>query len=347
MRSGKHFFLVGGGLAGIFLLMGTLAGAADFSRAADKIRDAVVTATVEKNIGSGFIVNGEGDILTSQHLVGTAQQARVKLANGEELPAKVTRTDTARDLALLKVERTHLPAVIFASSDKLKQGEEVAAIGAPLGLSESLTKGAISATSREIEGRTYLQIDAALNEGNSGGPIINQNGYVVGVATKAAEKAQNVGFAIPSVEVMAFLNEAGVAFAALDAPPVAAPAPAEEKPQAAAQEAPSPPEATPAPGSPVPSPQGLRLKPWVWLAAAAVVAFFVSLLTALIVAKLALRRPLAAPPLGYPGASAAPYAAQTPSPGWGTAAPAQQQGMRPQPSPPGEEDLSDIDIELQ
>ncbi len=346
MQGGKHIFLVGGWLAGIFLLTGTLAAAADFSRAADKIRDSVVTVTVGKNIGSGFIVNAEGDILTSQHLVGASQQALVKLANGDELPAKVTRTDAARDLALLKVERTHLPAVIFASSDKLKQGEEVAAIGAPLGLSESLTKGAISATSRTIEGRTYLQIDAALNEGNSGGPIINQNGYVVGVATKAAEKAQNVGFAIPSVEVMAFLNEAGVAFAALDAPPAAAPAPAEEKPKAVAPEAPSPPEATPAPGSPAPPP-GPRLTPWMWLAAAAVVAFFVSLLTALIVAKLAMRRPLAAPSSGYLGASSAPYAAQTPPSGWGTAAPTQQQGMRPQPSPPVEEDLSDIDIELQ
>ncbi len=132
------------------------------------------------------------------------------LANDEELDAKVTKTDEARDLALLKLDMKNLPAVHFAASSELKQGARVAALGTPLGLKGSVTEGIVSALEREVKGKRYLQIDAALNEGNSGGPVIDEHGRVVGVATAIVKEAQNVGFAVPSDAAIAFLQDAGV-----------------------------------------------------------------------------------------------------------------------------------------
>ena len=170
---------------------------ADFAQAADKIRDSVVTVMLEKRMGTGFVVNGDGYIVTNKHVLSKATAATVKLANGDALPAQLAQSDPNRDLVLLKVDRQHLPAVTFASSSKLKQGAEVAALGAPFGLSDTLTKGIVSAPDRDIDGRKYVQIDAALNQGNSGGPIINEQGQVVGVATLVAHEGGEHGVCHP------------------------------------------------------------------------------------------------------------------------------------------------------
>lgn len=317
------------------LALAALPAHADFAQAADRIRDSVVTVSVEKRMGTGFVVNGEGYVLTNKHVLDTATQATVKLANGDELPATVHKADDQRDLAILKVERANLPAVVFASSSRLKQGSEVAAVGAPLGLPDTLTKGIISSPSREINGKTFIQIDAALNQGNSGGPIINEQGQVVGVATKAASEAENMGFAIPSDVAMAFLGENAVTFATLDAPAGAeggAAAPA--TPEGAVPEGPSAagPEAAP-PAAPA---DGL-MQPWMWLVAAALVAFLVSLVTSLLVAKTVAARAVPAMPMGQPEAG-------YPAPGWGETAP--RPAPAAPPATPPTEDLSDIDIEL-
>jgi len=310
---------------------------ADFAQAADKIRDAVVTVTLEKRMGAGCIINGEGYILTNKHVVAEAKAATIKLANGDELPAQLVAADSARDLLLLKVDRQHLPTVTFASSAKLKQGAEVAALGAPFGLSDTLTKGIVSSVSRDIDGHKYVQIDAALNQGNSGGPIINEQGQVVGVATLVAKKAENMGFAIPSDDVMAFLNEANVTYVSLDAPPAAAvPPPGAD----GAPGSPAVPAAPAAPPAPAPAPPAPLMAPWMWLVAAALVAFLVSLVTSLVVAK-SVARGAAAPVMAYAPPS-------HPAPGWGGAPPpvAQAPAPPPQPAPPVVEDLSDVDIEL-
>jgi len=314
---------------------------ADFAQAADKIRDAVVTVMLEKRMGTGFIVNGEGYVLTNKHVLDKATQATVKLANGDELPAEVVRASDTRDLLVLRVDRPHLPNVIFASSAKLKQGAEVAAIGAPFGLSDTLTKGIVSSASRDMDGQKFVQIDAALNQGNSGGPIINDQGQVVGVATLVARKAENMGFAIPSDDVMAFLDEANLTYSTLDAPAAAeAPAEGATPPPAAAV-----PEGGAPAAPPAPSPPALAfIQPWMWLVAAAVVAFLVALVTSLVVAKSVARGVvapvayMAPPPYSAPGWGAAPPAAPSPPP----VAPAPV----PQPQPRPQEDLSDIDIEL-
>ena len=321
------------------LLTGSLAHA-QFAQAADKVRDAVVTVQVtkEKRRGTGFIISPDGYILTNKHVLNGATEATVKLVNGDELPAKVVQTDDAWDLLVLKIERQHLPTVQFAASGKLKQGDEVAAIGAPFGLSDTLTKGVVSSVAREIEGRKYIQIDAALNQGNSGGPIINDEGQVVGVATKAALKAENVGFAIPSDDAMSFLSKVGLTFTAtLDSQP---PEAASGGPPAGGPAAPAVPAAPPAP------PAGPLGQPWVLLAAAAVVAFLVALITALAVSKSAVRG-AAAPYMPGPAYQPAPQSYPAPAPGWGQAPPqAPPPVAPPQIAPRAQEDLSDIDIEL-
>ncbi|MCE5237049.1 S1C family serine protease [bacterium] len=313
---------------------------ADFAQAADKIRDAVVTVMLEKRMGTGFIVNGEGYVLTNKHVLDKATKATVKLANGDELPAELVKASETRDLVVLRVDRPHLPNVIFASSAKLKQGTEVAAIGAPFGLSDTLTKGIVSSASRDIDGQKFVQIDAALNQGNSGGPIINDQGQVVGVATLVAKKAENMGFAIPSDDAMAFLDEAKLTYSTLDAPAAAeAPAEGATPPPAAAVPEAGAPGAPPAASPPAPS---FTLQPWMWLVAAAVVAFLVALITSLVVAKSVARGVVA--PVAY--MAPPPYSA----PGWGAApvpsAPSAAPAPVPQPQPRPQDDLSDIDIEL-
>ena len=315
---------------------------ADFAQAADKIRDAVVTVKLEKRMGTGFVVNAEGYILTNKHVVDKATTATVKLANGDELPAQLVQADGTRDLLLLKVDRPHLPAVAFASSAKLKQGTEVAALGAPFGLSDTLTKGIVSSPSRDLDGQQFVQIDAALNQGNSGGPIINEQGQVVGVATLVAKKAENMGFAIPSNDAMAFLDKAAVTYTTLDAAPAAASPTGEAAAGSpAVPGAPAPAPGPPAAATPTP-PAASFMQPWMWLVAAAVIAFLVSLITAMAVAKSVARSAaFSAQPMGY-----APPA--YPAPGWGGAPTpvAQAPVPPPQPAPPAAEDLSDVDIEL-
>ncbi len=197
----------------VIILVGaslSIASAQDMSGAIEQVKESVLTIKSGERVGAGFIVSPDGHGLTSAHLVGDNSQVTAVLANDEELDAKVTKTDAALDLALIKLDLQNLPAVRFAPSSELKQGARVAALGAPLGLEGSVSEGIVSALEREVKGKRYLQIDAALNEGNSGGPVIDEHGRVVGVATAVVKEAQNVGFAVPSDAAIAFLQEAGV-----------------------------------------------------------------------------------------------------------------------------------------
>lgn len=201
-------------LVGIMILAALVLGggsAADMSGAIERVKDSVVTIKADSHMGAGFIVSPDGYVLTSAHVLGRGEQVSLTLANGSELTAEVAKKDDNRDLALLRVDQMNLPAVQFAGSAALKQGAKIAALGAPLGLEGSVTEGVVSAVDREIEGKTYLQIDAALNEGNSGGPVIDERGRVVAVATWVVKQAENVGFAIPSDQTVDFLQEAGLA----------------------------------------------------------------------------------------------------------------------------------------
>jgi serine protease Do len=151
--------------------------------------------------GSGFVISPDGLIATNNHVVEGAREVKVTFASGEELPAKVVGRDPKTDLALVKVEpKSPLPSATLGDSDKMRVGDWVIAIGNPFGLEGTVTAGIISAKGRQIGAGPYddfLQTDAAVNPGNSGGPLFNLRGEVVGINTAIVARGQGVGFAIP------------------------------------------------------------------------------------------------------------------------------------------------------
>jgi serine protease Do len=158
----------------------------------------------QKSLGSGFIVDPQGYIVTNNHVVKNATKIKVKLQDGRLLDGTVVGTDPQTDLAVVKIHASDLPTLRLASSDHVKVGEWVLAFGSPFGLEETMTAGIISAKGRVIGAGNYddfLQTDAAINPGNSGGPLVNLAGEVVGINTMILSESggfQGVGLAIPS-----------------------------------------------------------------------------------------------------------------------------------------------------
>ena len=157
----------------------------------------------QQSLGSGFIIDKDGHIITNNHVVDGADEIKVKLADGKEYKAKVVGRDPKTDLALIKISSffKDLPTLPLGDSDKMRVGDWVLAIGNPFGLEETVTKGIISATGRVIGSGPYdnfLQTDAPINPGNSGGPLINLNGEVIGINSAIVSSGQGIGFAIPS-----------------------------------------------------------------------------------------------------------------------------------------------------
>lgn len=176
-----------------------------------KVEPSVVGVLCEgynrSSTGTGIIMSSDGYIITNCHVISNAQKITVELSDGEAMGAVIVGADELSDLAVIKIDADYLPAAEFGDSDLLRVGDDVAAIGNPLGLElkGTLTTGIISAINRDIEtdGRTLtlIQTDAALNEGNSGGPLINGSGQVVGVNTmkmySSYSSIEGLGFAIP------------------------------------------------------------------------------------------------------------------------------------------------------
>ncbi len=157
-----------------------------------------------QSLGSGFIVNADGYVLTNNHVVQNASDIKVRLADGHEFDAKVVGRDPATDVALIKLDKASgLPTVPLGDSDALEQGDFVLAIGNPFGFRESVTFGIVSAKDRTLNpGNSfddYIQTDAAINQGNSGGPLFNVKGEVVGINTAIISPGigQGLGFAVP------------------------------------------------------------------------------------------------------------------------------------------------------
>jgi len=169
--------------------------------------------------GSGFVIDADGYIATNNHVVDGASHVTVTLQSGEQLEARVVGTDPRTDLALIKVENdVDLPTVALGDSDRARIGDWVLAIGNPFGLGGTATAGIVSARSRDINAGYYddfLQIDAAINSGNSGGPVFNAAGEVIGINTAIYSPtggSVGIGFAIPSNQardVLAELREDG------------------------------------------------------------------------------------------------------------------------------------------
>lgn len=156
----------------------------------------------QHGLGSGFIISGDGYVVTNNHVIDKAQDIEVILQEGgEKYKAKVIGKDPKTDLALLKIEpKEKLQAVTFGDSDKLRIGDWVIAIGNPFGLGHTVTAGIVSAKGRVLGLGSYddfIQTDAPINPGNSGGPLFNLSGEVVGVNTAIVAGGQGIGFAIP------------------------------------------------------------------------------------------------------------------------------------------------------
>ncbi len=155
------------------------------------------------SLGSGFVITEDGYIVTNNHVIDGADIIKITFDENktEEHVAEVVGTDPDTDLALLKIEAKGLPFLKFGNSDALEVGEWLLAIGNPLGLDHTVTAGILSAKGRNIQSGSYddfLQTDASINPGNSGGPLLNMAGEVVGINTAIAQRAQGIGFAIPS-----------------------------------------------------------------------------------------------------------------------------------------------------
>jgi len=153
--------------------------------------------------GSGFLISGDGVILTNAHVVDGAKEVTVKLSDHREFKAKVLGADRSSDIAVLKIDASGLPSVRIGNSDKLGVGDYVLAIGEPFGLEETATAGIVSAKGRSLPGDGYvpfIQTDAAVNPGNSGGPLFDAEGNVVGINAQIYTNSggyQGVSFAIP------------------------------------------------------------------------------------------------------------------------------------------------------
>ncbi len=155
---------------------------------------------------SGVIVHPDGYIITNSHVVDGMDNVSIQLHDGREFPAKVLGADTNSDLAVVKIEAQNLPYLVLGDSDNLEVGQWVAAIGNPFGLQATLTAGVVSAKSRNnldiAPYEDFIQTDAAINRGNSGGPLLTLNGQVIGIntaiATNASAGYMGIGFAIPS-----------------------------------------------------------------------------------------------------------------------------------------------------
>ena len=154
-------------------------------------------------VGSGFIISPDGYLLTNAHVVAQASEVTVKLTDKREFKAKVIGFDRKTDVALLKIEASNLPAVKLGNPGETKVGEWVVAIGSPFGFDNTVTAGIVSAKSRELPDEAYvpfLQTDVAVNPGNSGGPLFNMKGEVIGINSQIYSRSggyQGLSFAIP------------------------------------------------------------------------------------------------------------------------------------------------------
>ncbi|HEX8164504.1 MAG TPA: trypsin-like peptidase domain-containing protein, partial [Beijerinckiaceae bacterium] len=166
------------------------------------------------SLGSGFVIDPSGIVVTNNHVIGDANDISVIFSDGTRLKAEIVGKDTKIDLAVLRVKpEKPLKAVSFGDSDKMRPGDWVIAIGNPFGLGGSVTAGIVSARGRNIESGpydNYIQTDASINKGNSGGPLFNMNGEVIGINTAILSPtggSVGIGFAVPASTALPIIDQ--------------------------------------------------------------------------------------------------------------------------------------------
>ena len=203
-------------------------------RVAAAVEPSVVTITAQgltgsspfalpTGVGSGIVISADGLILTNDHVIAGNRSLTVKLSDGRALPAQVVVADPSVDLAVVRIRASGLVPARLGGSAAVQVGQGAIAIGSPLGtFSETVTKGIVSATGRTVsltdsqtggstQLRNLIQTDAAINEGNSGGPLLDLSGTVIGVNTAVAASAEGIGFAIPIDAARALIQQAQTA----------------------------------------------------------------------------------------------------------------------------------------
>jgi putative serine protease PepD len=200
----------------------TATGTTDLAAIVKNVQPSIVTVTVDgdnqTSLGSGVVVRSDGLILTNNHVIDSQGTVSVRLSSGRTVPGKVVATDTTHDLALVRATGlSGLTPVTFATDRSVAVGDTVLAFGAPLGLENTVTSGIVSALDRSVDTGTekltgLFQTDAAINEGNSGGALVDAEGHVIGInvaiatASQEASGSIGVGFAIPADTVTSALK---------------------------------------------------------------------------------------------------------------------------------------------
>lgn len=183
-------------LAAAFYLPTGAAEAVSVPQIAKASFPAVVSIQTGRGQGSGFFVNGTGLLLTNRHVVQEEAKVTVTLYDGTQAKGEVL-VKGDEDYALVQTSLEDTPYLKMGESARMEQGEEVLILGSPRGLPNTISRGIVSNPLREVDGTLYLQLDAALNQGNSGGPVLDTEGRVIGIATAVMMEAQGIGFVLP------------------------------------------------------------------------------------------------------------------------------------------------------
>lgn len=176
---------------------------------AERSFESVFVVVSGNALGSGFAI-GETCVVTNAHVIKDDNSVKITTYGGKEYTAEVYRKSTDLDIAVLVVPGGSFKALKIGNKTDVTIGEDVYAIGAPNGMSYTLTKGTLSSNKRIINGEEYLQIDAAINEGNSGGPLLNKNGSVIGMNTMKVKNSEGLGLSIPIGKIISYLKSVGI-----------------------------------------------------------------------------------------------------------------------------------------
>ncbi|MDI6700378.1 MAG: trypsin-like peptidase domain-containing protein [bacterium] len=180
---------------------------ATISKIIKKIKESIVVVKTDKNIGTGFIADKIGIVITNAHVVEDSTDCEIQMFDNTSYSAKVIESNFDMDIAFIKIISNR----VFKKANILKRkdynvGDEVLAYGNPLGFENTVTKGIISALDREIGGIKYIQTDVPINPGNSGGPLIDNRGRIIGINTLKIADASGIGFAIPIIDILPLIN---------------------------------------------------------------------------------------------------------------------------------------------